>query len=674
VYRATLENETQEAFYFMNPRVFLASGGLFALLLALPAHSLAGEERLAAPADPLALYFDESELVEVATRAPVPLVRVAENVSIVTAGEIEAMHVQRLPEVLSRLPGIHVSLLSPDFNGASAVYVQGSREQDVLVLIDGVRLYSTMSGDADISHIPLRIIKRIEVIKGPSSSVWGSSQGGVINIITRDTGTSAKPSGSVAGEYGERGVADYEADLAGKAERLGYYLYAGQQESDGLRNDRYYDSSQAYGKLSYGLPNREGKLTFTGLAVDPHFRTGDFPTDGFFPAFSQDSRDRSYFMTANYDTLIGEACHLNIGTRQYERTFIQDQTVLAANPASYTPGSIFYLSNWHEKSQGTNFLLTGSDSLQQLSLGGEINRSRMETVTDFGPWAQQFKPAQYESKPGAEETWGLFVNDTLRFNRFTLIPGIRYDHRNISESMVSPSLGVTFQLRPDTLLRATVSRGFEYPALSFLVGGGVYSNPNPDLKAERVTSYQLGVESHAISGISLKLTAFDHRITDFWQWWQATPDFTQGHYQNGGTSERLGMEAEVETNPWHSLTLVANSTYIVQDSVASVPELSDSDTVNDSSTAANLILRYNDQKDWHGELACQYVWWFSSDTPAQSRDPIWSLNLGRTVYRAAGFSADLYAKVNNLFNGNSEINPLYPIPNRWWLAGMRVNF
>ncbi len=98
----------------------------------------------------------------------------------------------------------------------------------------------------------------------------------------------------------------------------------------------------------------------------------------------------------------------------------------------------------------------------------------------------------------------------------------------------------------------------------------------------------------------------------------------------------------MKTTPWHSLSLVANSTYIRRNSI---------NAVKNASTAANLSIRYRDQADWYGELDSHYIWWFSSSSFHQRQNPIWNLNLGRTVYRATGLSGDLYFKVNNLFNG-----------------------
>ncbi|MFA7384303.1 MAG: TonB-dependent receptor [Desulfurivibrionaceae bacterium] len=645
----------------MGQSIFFVSrtsaGAAFFLLALLPGLSSAAEREASAP---MTMYFDDSQMVEVATRAPKPMRQVAENVSIITAEEIGAMHAQSLSEVLGRVAGVNVAVIPPDFNGEGQTFIQGSRNEHVLVLIDGVRLNSAMSGDAVLSHIPLRIIERIEIIKGPASAVWGSSQGGVINIITKKAGTAARPSGSVAGEFGERQVGAYEADLSGKVNRFGYFLYAGKQDSNGLLNDRYYDSGRAYGKLTVDLP-AQGLFTLTGSAVDPHSRGGDF--DYASPYFSEDIRDRTYFLTANYDTQLTNSLHLNLGARQYERSFIQNLDILSTSPDG-DPGALFYQANWHEKSRGANALLTWQNGWQQVALGGEINRNEMGTTTDYGPWTQANwgSPAQDVSRPGYEETWSLFVNDTMRFGRLTLTPGLRYDAHSISGSMLSPSLGATYLLRPDTLLRATASRGFQYPILSYIAGGGIWDNPNPNLKPEKVSSFQVGVENRTLSCLSVKLSAFHHQITDTWRL-----DDIDWNYKNGGPSQRKGVEAELETTPWQNLSLVANLTYTLLQ-----PE---GDQEEDSTTTANLILRFRDKTGWQAELAGQYIWWDAGQVEYQQNAAlIWNASLGRTVYSSQWLSCDLYAKVYNIFDGNAYSDPFFPMPDRWLLAGVRVSF
>ncbi|MCI5123065.1 MAG: hypothetical protein D3925_00960, partial [Candidatus Electrothrix sp. AR5] len=216
--------------------------------------------------DPLNEWYVEE--VETATRSPKPMAQVAENVTIVTAEEIEAMRAHTLAEVLKRQSGVFVSFFGQDFLGDATVTLLGSRRHHVLLLLDGVRLNLNSSGDALTSFIPLSIIKRIEIIKGAASSTWGSALGGVINIITKDVGKTNRPTGNVNVSYGEGNSRDVSADVAGKVEALGYYLHGGNIDSNGLRLDRYSERNSLYGKMELELP-RSSRLSFTAGYSDP---------------------------------------------------------------------------------------------------------------------------------------------------------------------------------------------------------------------------------------------------------------------------------------------------------------------------------------------------------------------------------------------------------------------
>ncbi|HEX9715202.1 MAG TPA: TonB-dependent receptor plug domain-containing protein, partial [Desulfurivibrionaceae bacterium] len=130
--------------YFFCSRT--AAGTAFFLLAILPTLSTAAEPSEAA--SPLSMYFDDSQMVEVATRAPKPLRQVAESVSIITAEEIRDMHVHTLLEVLERQPGVSVAYNGADYGSVGSFYLQGTEWRHTLVLIDGVRINNASAGEA----------------------------------------------------------------------------------------------------------------------------------------------------------------------------------------------------------------------------------------------------------------------------------------------------------------------------------------------------------------------------------------------------------------------------------------------------------------------------------------------------------------------------------------------
>ena len=122
----------------------------------------------------LSLFFDDSEMVETSSRYPKPLSQVTEQVTVFTAEDIERSHVRTIGQFLAEVPGLFISFNSPDIGQSNDFQALGSREYHTLVLVDGIRQNIGSNGRPLINGIPPSIVKKIEIIKGPASSVWGS--------------------------------------------------------------------------------------------------------------------------------------------------------------------------------------------------------------------------------------------------------------------------------------------------------------------------------------------------------------------------------------------------------------------------------------------------------------------------------------------------------------------
>ena len=183
--------------------IFLFSACTLVLLFSLhpPAIAIASPDE---DVQTLDMFFDQKEIAEVATRAPQDVSLVAENITIVTAREIEALNAHTLADVLRIIPGLQEDIQGGPGSLAFAS-INGASVQQFLVVIDGVQLNNLSDNVVNIGSIPVQNVNRIEIIKGPASSSWGPALGGVINIVTKEPFEGTELGGTLASSLGGEG-------------------------------------------------------------------------------------------------------------------------------------------------------------------------------------------------------------------------------------------------------------------------------------------------------------------------------------------------------------------------------------------------------------------------------------------------------------------------------------
>ena len=173
-----------------------------------------------------------SETVVTATRTVQPLSDLVADVSIVDRDSIERSGATGLGDLLARLPGVEMSR-----NGGpgttTSLFLRGAESRFTAVYIDGVRMDSQSTGGAAWESIPLGLIDRIEVLRGPAGAVYGSDAlGGVIQIFTKRGEKGFAPFVSVG--VGNRGTTKLEAGVSGASGTVDYALGLLRDESDGF--------------------------------------------------------------------------------------------------------------------------------------------------------------------------------------------------------------------------------------------------------------------------------------------------------------------------------------------------------------------------------------------------------------------------------------------------------
>ncbi len=575
--------------------------------------------------DTLDLFNGWQDQSSTASRAPKPLSQTAENVTVITRPEIEALNAHTLADVLDTVPGIQAEHIGSVGNLVQT-HIQSSSVQHVLVLVDGFPI-NTGDNFSDVSLVPAQIIERIEIVKGAASSSWGQALGGVINVITKSPDPERTIGGSVTASLGERTTADTRAEVSGTAGRLGYYLSGGYLGTDGFTPHSAASSNGLYTKLTWNLPDR-GQIWSTFK-----YDRADRGTL-WYPAWDT-KEDKSFHYL---DATLGMRKQLTsqlelelLGHHAFRKYFTTDNNI--------TDNAIQYIINgWEQASGGSAKLVwRGSDNL--LVAGGDYEHFELNNSYAYVP---------VDTLARIVDRWGVYLNDTATFGPVSVSPGVRFDRTVSNGDQFSASLGAVWRITDTTMARAYTARGYSLPSLTL------------DLPSEKVWTTQIGFESTAVPYLWLKCTLFRNELWDV----QSDP--------GSNRHVALGSELEARTVPVFNTSLAAGWTY------TDTYRTSNGSHVNlpAATQTVQLALRYDDHT-YRGVLTGRHIWWDSNVEPdfnGRYYGLVWDLHLGATLLKRENSSLELFFSGHNLFNNSQYWVDAYPNTGRWFEGGMKVRF
>lgn len=266
-----------------------------------------------------------SEVVVTAGIAPVSFQDAARSVTVLTREEIAAAPVDSVADLLAYAVGADVRPRGP--RGVSAdVALRGSTFEQVLVLLDGVKISDPQTGHHDLDlPLPLSEVERVEVLRGPAARLYGAdAYAGVVNVITR-RGREREVSGEARG--GENGLCALEGGAAVPAGAWGHRLSASLLEHDGYRYNTAADLKAAAWRSSWEGAEASADL-FAGWA-DKRFGANGFYSDRFPEAWE---RTETALVSASGRGALGPVRLEGWASwRRHDDTFLLDRT----RPAFY---------------------------------------------------------------------------------------------------------------------------------------------------------------------------------------------------------------------------------------------------------------------------------------------------------------------------------------------------
>ena len=556
----------------------------FALTLSLFTIGFSGENSMAnaADSDPDDEMIIMDNTLVTATRTESKLKDVPVSTEILTAKEIRNMTGVTAQDVLTYAVGVNFyeDMLR------SAPSIRGFEGKHTLILIDGRRMAGPLGKFNELDRITSDNIERIEVIRGPMSTLYGSeAMGGVINIITK---TPQKTTGGAGFKYS---VYDNDSDAdsteatfnisgAGKnMGRLGFFLSGSVINKDPLKSneDEYLSSDKELYNISSKLTWKFSDALSSDITFD--FSNDDIENE-YFSSYMRSS-DNCYEQMGTslglaYDTKDLQAnarAYFSTWEKDYESRYAQDYT---KRGTLHPKGELQDFSN--DERETTVVEASVSKVLiksHRVTLGGDWRKELFHSArnsTGKNPFTLTREGITIKGSDYEPSAYSLFLQDEwLISNKLLIIPGIRYDKPDDFDNELSPKIGITWFAHPQFRIKANYGHSYATPATGQLykdwygMGGKYHILGNPDLDPETSDSYEIALEGE-IGRLGGRVALFHNDIDDLIDTVKAGKEADTGatiyNYTNINKAEIKGSEVEFNIKIHTNLTFEAGYAYL----------------------------------------------------------------------------------------------------------------
>lgn len=604
---------------------------------------------------PLRKVYAADEVVVTGTRNETDIRHLPMTVTIVGREKIERSYEPSLLPILSeQVPGLFTTsrgMMGYGVSGGSAGQMSlrgiggapqaGMPTTGLLVLIDGHPQYAGLMGHPISDAYQSMLAERVEVVRGPASVLYGSNaMGGVINIVTRKMREDGVRTHVNLG-YGSFNTLQTEATSRIRKGRFTGIVGASYNRTDGHRAGMGFEQYGGYAKLGYEISQAWNVWADVDLT---HFNASN-PGDTFDPLIDNDQR-----ITRGMASLALE------------------------NDYGHTSGSLSFFANWgnhwvndgyHPGEEPLDYRFESRDKMLGLSWfqSAQLFRGNRLTVgVDYFHFGGDSwnKYLDGKSDPIVDKTqdeaagYVDFRQDISSW--LTLDAGVRLDHHSRVGTEWVPQAGLSFRLPKDAEIKLMASKGFRYPTIREMY---MFRPANPDLKPERLWSYELAYSQRLLGGrLSYEVNVF---YIDGKNLIMRVPVNGRPMNVNTGKVENAGAEAQVAYRISAEWSVDANYSYLhMENPVLASPE---------HKLYAGAAFS---QGRWYVSTGVQYVaGLYKSLEPAETEDfVLWNL---RSSFRASDWLT-IWVRGENLLAQRYEINAGFPMPRATVMAGVNINF
>jgi len=480
--------------------------------------------------------YDEAEAVVIsATRTDIPLDQSPSSISVISSEDLDQKQTERVSDALREVPGLSVVQTGTP-GQLTSVFMRGLRSEHTQVLLDGVPINQGLQGAFDFANLTTDNIGRIEVVRGPQSTIYGPrALAGVIQIFTKQgEGT---PEITLSGDGGSYDTFRETLASDGKIDKFDYSIGASRLDTDNARPNNQYRNTAAVADIGWS-PNNE--LRISSLVTYSLSDTGN-PNSIFDPKPLDNFLTEKWMIAPHVDFRPVEWWdHKFIFSYDHERQLNDPNQDGFVGPtrALFERTTVDYQNDLHPASWLT---VTSGFFYSRVNAGQE----RPFILQIFGP-----QPTFVSDH--TQEIAG-FLEATANIDNLILVAGGRFDHFNQFGSVWTYRFAGSYKIdKTNTTLHSSVATGFSPPSSQDKIFGMNFA-----LRPEEDLGWDIGIEQRLWGNrVTMGATYFHNDLTNVIGF--------NGLFDtlNLGAAETQGLETELRVQPTVDLVLSANYTYL----------------------------------------------------------------------------------------------------------------
>lgn len=541
------------------------------LLLAQDAVSSTSDVESEAEAEPVIVS---------ATRTDIPLDQSPASASVIDSQELEQKQIERVSDALREVPGLSV-VQTGSPGQLTSVFTRGLRSEHTQVLLDGVPINQGLQGAFNFADLTTDDIDRIEIVRGPQSTIYGPrALAGVIQIFTKQG--EGEPGITLTGEGGSYDTFREALQSDGKIDNFDYSLGASRLDTDNARPNNQYRNTASIANVGWS-PNEQLRLSslFTYSISDiglPNTIFNPKPRDNFFT--------ERWLIAPHVDLHVGDWWeHKFIFSYDHERQINDpnEDGFVGPTRALFERTQVDYQNDLRPTSW--------------LTVTSGFFYSRVNAGQERPFVSQAFGPQPTFVSDHTQEVAG-FLEGTAKIDNFIFVAGGRFDHFNQFGNVWTYRVAGSYKIdKTDTTLHSSVATGFSPPSSQDKIFG-----MNFGLRPERDLGWDIGVEQRLWENrVTIGATYFHNDLSNVIGF--------NGLFQtlNLGAAETQGVETELRAQPIADLIFTVTYTYLEAEKTSSA----------DISQPQGARLPRRPRNEVY--VSASYLWWKKLRTTAEAK-------------------------------------------------------